>query len=98
MKTFHFSAPMNLVAALSTCSRDVVLCGNLDPTAVFVHLAPADVAARTALLLTDTAAHRNFVISSGCDVPPNAPLSSLDAFYQAVDTFNRQATLMTTCE
>jgi uroporphyrinogen-III decarboxylase len=34
-------------------------------------------------LLEATAGRKNFVLSSGCDLPPNAPLSSLDAFYQA---------------
>jgi uroporphyrinogen decarboxylase len=48
------------------------------------------VAARTASLLSAAAAHRNFVISSGCDLPPNSTLVSLDAFYGAVKAFNRR--------
>lgn len=86
LKTFHFGSPMDLVGALGKVSPDVVLCGNLDPTAAFVQSPPTEVATRTAQLLAATAAHRNFVISSGCDVPPNAPLASLDAFYQAVNS------------
>jgi uroporphyrinogen decarboxylase len=86
LKAFHFGAPMDLATALTKVAPDVVLCGNLDPTAVFVQLPPAEVATRTADLLARTAAHRNFVISSGCDVPPAAPLTSLDAFYAAVKT------------
>jgi uroporphyrinogen decarboxylase len=81
---FHFGAPMDILAALKQLPENVVLCGNLDPAAVFVQLPPAEVTARTAQLLAATAAHRNFVISSGCDVPPNAPLPHLDAFYEAV--------------
>ena len=88
LKAFHFGAPMYLIGALGKVTPDVVLCGNLDPTAVFVQSPPAEVTARTAELLAATAAHRNFVISSGCDVPPNAPLASLDAFYQVVNSAN----------
>jgi uroporphyrinogen decarboxylase len=88
LKAFHFGAPMDIVGALGKVSPDVVLCGNLDPAGVFVRLPPAEVTARTAQLLAAAAAHRNFVISSGCDVPPNAPLASLDAFYQAVNAAN----------
>ncbi len=84
LKTFHFGAPMDITTALTTVSPDVVLCGNLDPAAVFVQSSPDEVAARTAGLLARTSAHRNFVVSSGCDVPPNAPLTNLDAFYEAV--------------
>jgi uroporphyrinogen decarboxylase len=79
---------MDIVNALGQISPDVVLCGNLDPAGVFVRLPAAEVTARTAQLLAAAASHRNFVISSGCDLPPNAPLASLDAFYQAVDAAN----------
>jgi uroporphyrinogen decarboxylase len=88
LKAFHFGAPMDIVNALGQISPDVVLCGNLDPAGVFVRLPAAEVTARTAQLLAAAASHRNFVISSGCDLPPNAPLASLDAFYQAVDSAN----------
>jgi uroporphyrinogen decarboxylase len=86
LDTFHFGAPMDLAGALAQVPPDVVVCGNLDPTAVFVQSSPDEVALRTRQLLSDTANHRNFVISSGCDVPPNAPLASLEAFYREVKT------------
>ena len=90
LEAFHFGAPMDILGALSRVGPDVVLCGNLDPAGVFVQLPCAEVATRTAQLLAATAAYRNFVISSGCDVPPNAPLGSLDAFYQAVGHFESE--------
>ena len=82
--TYHFGPPMDLSAALSKVAPDVVLCGNLDPVGVFCQLAPAEVTARAADLLSRTAAHSNYVLSSGCDVPVGAPLANLDAFYAAV--------------
>jgi len=84
LKTFHFGAPMDIVAALGQVPADVVLCGNLDPTGVFVQLPPAEITARVTVLLASTAKHRNFVISSGCDIPPTAPLAGLDAFFEAM--------------
>lgn len=83
--TFHFGALMDLPAALGQVAPEIVLCGNLDPAGVFCQLPPLEIAARTSSLLAATAAYRNYVISSGCDVPPNAPLTSLDAFFNAVD-------------
>jgi uroporphyrinogen decarboxylase len=88
LKTFHFGAPMDIVGALAQVASDVVLCGNLDPTAVFVQSPPTEVTARAGQLLAATAVHRNFVLSSGCDVPPNAPLTNLDAFYDALHQAN----------
>jgi uroporphyrinogen decarboxylase len=83
-QTFHFGAPMDLPAALGKVSPQTVLCGNLDPTAWFVRATAGELAAKTRSLLEAAKAHRNFVISSGCDVPPPAPLANLDAFHQAV--------------
>ncbi len=84
LTAFHFGAPMDLPAALRKVPPAVVLCGNLDPAGVFCQLTPEEVTARTTALLTATAAHRNFIISSGCDLPPNSWLASLDSFYDAV--------------
>jgi uroporphyrinogen decarboxylase len=81
---FHFGAPMDLAAALAKAPATAVLCGNLDPTAVFLQSTPEQLSAKTSALLTSTQAHRNFVISSGCDVPPGSPLANLDAFYSQV--------------
>jgi uroporphyrinogen decarboxylase len=83
-RAFHFGAPMDLVAALGKVGADVVLCGNLDPTAVFWQSTPGQVRTKTADLLQRTRAFKNFVASSGCDVPPASPLANLDAFMQTV--------------
>ncbi len=87
LTTFHFGAPMDLAAALGKVAPDVVLCGNLDPTGVICQLPPPEVTTRATDLLSRTAAHRNFVLSSGCDVPFGAPLASLDALFTAVFSF-----------
>ncbi len=91
LNCFHFGAPMDIAAALAKVPADVVLCGNLDPSAIFCQATPADVSIRTRTLLCATAAHRNFVLSSGCDVPPNASLENLDAFYAASLSADEQA-------
>jgi uroporphyrinogen decarboxylase len=88
VKAFHFGAPMDVEAALAKVPADTLICGNLDPTSVFVQSTPDAVTQRTYELLQKTAAHRNFVISSGCDIPPNAPLATLDAFYASVNEHN----------
>jgi uroporphyrinogen decarboxylase len=78
---FHFGAPMDLAGALAKVPATTVLCGNLDPTAVFLQSTPGQLAAKTSALLAATQAHRNFVLSSGCDVPPGSPLANLDTFF-----------------
>jgi uroporphyrinogen decarboxylase len=84
LKSFHFGMPMDIVAALGKVPADVVLCGNLDPAGVFCQCSADQVKAQAVGLLTATTGHRNFVLSSGCDLPPNTPLGNLDAFFAAV--------------
>jgi len=79
---FHFGAPMDIPAALKGLPAGTIVCGNLDPAAVFVH-SPADVVARlTRELIASTGGNPNFVVSSGCDVPAATPHENLDAFFR----------------
>jgi uroporphyrinogen decarboxylase len=83
----HFGKPMDIPAALKEVPSDFPLCGNLDPAGVFVNSTPGEVVSMTEQLLATTAGYRNFVISSGCDVPAHAPLANIDAFFKTVAQF-----------
>jgi uroporphyrinogen decarboxylase len=84
LRSFHFGMPMDLMAALGRVPADVVLCGNLDPVGVFVQLPPAEITVRAMKLMGAVTPYRNFVLSSGCDVPSATPLANLDAFHVAL--------------
>jgi len=85
---YHFGNAMNMVQALETCPTDVLVMGNLDPVGVFKMSTPEQVKQSTKILLEQTAVYRNFVLSSGCDVPPHTPPENVDAFYEALTEFN----------
>jgi uroporphyrinogen decarboxylase len=82
-RIFHFGKPMDIVAALEQVPEEIVLCGNLDPAEVFVNGTVGEVRLITQNLLQATAQHKNFVISSGCDIPAHASLQNLWAFFTA---------------
>jgi uroporphyrinogen decarboxylase len=82
--SFHFGAPMDMASALDRVPADVVLCGNLDPAGVFVRLTPTEITAKAVDLMKAAGPRRNFVLSSGCDVPAATPLANLDAFHVAL--------------
>jgi len=85
---YHFGNAMNMVQALETCPADVLVMGNLDPVGIFKMSTPAQVKQAAMNLLEQTAGYKNFVLSSGCDVPPQIPLENIAAFYEALQIYN----------
>jgi uroporphyrinogen decarboxylase len=85
---FHFGAPMDIGSAIAQVDGEVILAGNLDPTSVFFSGTAAEVAAQTRALMELTAEHKNFIPSSGCDLPPHTPVENLDAFYNTIREFS----------
>ena len=63
--------------------------GNLDPVGVLRNGDPETVCAKGAALLEATSKWRNYVYSTGCDVPPGVPMENIRAFYRAVEEYNR---------
>ncbi|MGN0194506.1 MAG: uroporphyrinogen decarboxylase family protein [Pseudoramibacter sp.] len=61
--------------------------GNVDPARQFRNGTPDSVYEATTDVLTRCSKFPNFVISSGCDIPPMSPWENIDAFFKAVDDF-----------
>jgi uroporphyrinogen decarboxylase len=88
-RIYHFGAGMDIVGALNQLEPNVVLSGNLDAIKVFQKGTPQSVGEATRALLEATRSHKNFILSSGCDIPPETPLANINAFYRAVAEFNK---------
>lgn len=86
---YHFGNKADMVEALQSCPADVLVMGNIDPVGVFKQETPEQVYAETSSLLERTAAFPNFILSTGCDIPPRIPIENIEAFYQALFQFNR---------
>lgn len=87
-KGLHFGNQCNMVEALRQVPGDRIVMGNLDPVGIFKSATPEQVYDATTKLLEETAEFDNFVISTGCDVPPGVSKENIDAFYRAVSNFN----------
>jgi uroporphyrinogen decarboxylase len=87
---YHFGSPMDIAAALGRVGPETIIGGNLDPTAVFHNGTPEAVGEATRALLAATKDYKNFILSSGCDLPPGTRLANLNAFYRAVAEFNKK--------
>ncbi len=86
----HFGEPMDISKALMSVPETTVLCGNLDPAEVFLNATEQEITNQTEYLLQSTSNHKNFVISSGCDIPPGVTMNNLDAFYKAVQNYTNE--------
>lgn len=90
-KGYHFGNAIDMSQALQECPSDVLVMGNLDPVLLFKMSDADTLYQRTVDLLKQCSKYPNFVISSGCDTPPEIPFANIDAFYRAVGDFNNNA-------
>ncbi|NLC68441.1 MAG: methylcobamide--CoM methyltransferase [Clostridiaceae bacterium] len=86
---FHFGNSVDLESILPRIPWGKLAFGNINPAGVFKAGDRESVEAATWKLLESTAIYKNFVISSGCDIPPGTSLDNIDAFFETVGKFNR---------
>ncbi len=86
---YHFGNAIDMKTMLEKMPDDVVVMGNIDPVGQLTEGTPEGVYAATMALLEQCSVHKNFVISSGCDVPPRTKWENIDAFFRAVEDFYR---------
>ncbi len=84
---YHFGNSIELKQALEQIPTDIIVMGNVDPAGQIRGGTPESVKAETKRVLRDCADYPNFVISTGCDIPPASPWENIDAFFAAVEEF-----------
>jgi len=60
-----------------------VIIGNIDPVRVILNGSPETVSERTMELRVAMKDHPNFILSTGCDLPPDTPSKNILAFMEA---------------
>ena len=85
---YHFGNAMDMEKdIIPQVSADTVVMGNIDPAGTLRMGTPEKVREETLGLLTKCSKYPNFVLSSGCDIPPMTPWTNIDAFFAASDEF-----------
>jgi len=85
---YHFGNRIDMIRALDDCPANSLVMGNLDPVSLFRQASCDEVYNVTYKLLEDTAVYPNFILSSGCDIPPHVPIENIRSFYQALEDYN----------
>ncbi len=89
---YHFGNAIDMAEMVKLIPSDTVVMGNLDPAGLFKNGTPKAIREATLHLLEQCHTHSNFIISSGCDIPPLSSWDNIDAFFQAVADFYQTKT------
>ena len=91
---YHFGDAVNMAQVLEAAKKipemggDVLLMGNVSPSSQFRHGTAESIYAATSEILSECSMYGNFVVSSGCDIPPSSPWENIDSFFKAVKDFS----------
>ena len=84
---YHFGDAIDMREMMPHIPENVVAMGNISPARQFRNGTVESVSEETLNLLQDCSKYPNFVISSGCDIPPLSKWENIDAFFNAVYRF-----------
>ncbi|HIS80641.1 MAG TPA: uroporphyrinogen decarboxylase family protein [Candidatus Scatomonas merdavium] len=86
-KAFHFGESADMPMMLEKLPKDYLVLGNISPSNGFNNKTPEELNLMTRRLLEQCGTHKNFVVSSGCDVPPNTDMDNINEFFKTVEAF-----------
>lgn len=81
---YHFGNAVDMAAVMAAAPADCLCMGNVDPAAQFVQGTPESMTEATKALLAQCGHYKNFVPSSGCDIPYHAKWENIQAFFSAL--------------
>ena len=87
---YHFGNSVKMSDMLKKMPQDIVVMGNVDPANQICNGTPQSVKESTTEIMNECCGYANFVISSGCDIPPASPWSNIEAFFDAVNDYYSQ--------
>jgi uroporphyrinogen decarboxylase len=83
----HFGNAINMDEMMPLIPENVIASGNVDPASQFRNGTEESIKESTKALLEQCSKYPNFVISSGCDIPPMSNWENIDAFFAAVKEY-----------
>jgi len=86
---YHFGNAVDLEEIAPHIPTDVIFMGNVDPAGEFRNGTVASIKQNTKEIMQKCCKYKNFVISSGCDIPPMSSWENIDAFFEATAEFYR---------
>jgi len=85
VRVLHLGNAVQLQDALEKIPEHIVVMGNISPAEQFRQGSPESMTKAVDALFASCGRYKNFVISSGCDIPPASPIGNIDAYFRAVE-------------
>ncbi len=86
----HIGNAVAMTDVMPQVPPDRLVLGNVSPSAAFRIGTPDSMSDNVWQLLREMEPYRNFVLSSGCDIPPGTPLDNVDAFFATLTQYNEE--------
>ena len=80
---YHFGNAVDLAEVLARVPADTPVLGNIDPVSCFRNGTCENMENAVRTLCDRLKQYPNFVLSSGCDIPPASKMENIEAFFKA---------------
>lgn len=84
---YHFGDAISMTDVLPVAPADVLIMGNVSPSVQFLGGTPASIQEATHALMEACCKYPNYLVSSGCDIPPISSWDNIEAFFAAAESF-----------
>lgn len=86
---YHFGEATDLVKVMAMVPSNTFILGNISPSKLFQNGTPERIYEATTQLLLSCWQYDHFILSSGCDIPPSAPIENIDSFFKSIHDFKK---------
>ena len=87
---YHFGNAIRMEDMMQIFPESTIAMGNIDPAGEFKNGTPASMKQAVFTLLDECGKYPNFVISSGCDIPPDAKWENIHAYFNAINEYYKK--------
>ncbi|MBR5868681.1 MAG: uroporphyrinogen decarboxylase family protein [Clostridia bacterium] len=86
---YHFGDAVDLGSILAKTPEDIVVMGNISPVFEFKDGTPESIRKAVVEQMEALKDFKNYIPSSGCDIPPKASWANIDAYFRAVEEMSK---------
>lgn len=86
-RMLHFGNAIDMTEMVKKVPENILVMGNVDPAGEFRNGTPESVKTKTIELLNACGSHKNYMVSSGCDIPPLSSWDNIQAFFDGIQEY-----------